>query len=126
MIIGIGVDSTEIARMTARLAEKILTLEEYQLYQQKQGIHQQQFLAGRFAVKEAYAKARGTGIGVVKFRDISVLSTRTGAPYIRLVSPIPGETYHVSITHDTVHATAFVIIEKRSERGDRDEISNPS
>lgn len=126
MIIGIGVDSTEIARMTARLAQKILTPSEYDLYQQKQGIHQQQFLAGRFAAKEAYAKARGTGIGKVRFTDLSVLTNELGAPYIELAEPVSGEQYHVSLTHDTVHATAFVIIEKIIERSDHDEISNPS
>lgn len=112
MIIGIGVDSTEISRMTPRLAQKILTPAEYYLYQQKRGIHQQQFLAGRFAVKEAYAKARGTGIGQVKFSDLSVLTNTLGAPYIELAKPVIGESYHVSLTHDTMHATAFVIIEK--------------
>ncbi|MGL4972495.1 MAG: holo-ACP synthase [Culicoidibacterales bacterium] len=115
MIIGIGVDSVEISRMTPRLATKILTTSELELYATKSGIHQQQFLAGRFAVKEAYAKARGTGIGQVKFEDLSVLTNSNGAPYVVLTQSTQ-EVIHVSITHDTVHATAFVIIEQLDER----------
>ncbi|MGL4952430.1 MAG: holo-ACP synthase [Culicoidibacterales bacterium] len=115
MIRGIGVDSVEIERMTPRLAKKILTLCEMKLYERKIGIHQQEFLAGRFAVKEAYAKARGTGIGKVKFTDLSVLMNEYGAPYIVLAQPTK-EVIHVSITHDTRHATAFVIIEQLDER----------
>lgn len=117
MIRGIGVDSIELSRMTPRLAQKILTPKEYVIYEQKQGVNQTQFLAGRFAVKEAYAKARGTGIGVVKFHDLSILNDEAGAPYIELTKP-SSDVIHVSITHDTLHATAFVIIETTLKGGE--------
>lgn len=66
-ILGLGTDIVEISRIQAvvertgeRLARRILSPSEWQHYQQ----HQQpvRFLAKRFAVKEAAAKAFGTGI----------------------------------------------------------------
>ena len=66
-ILGLGTDIVEITRIEAvversgdRLAKRILCANEWLLYQN----HQQpvRFLAKRFAVKEAAAKALGTGI----------------------------------------------------------------
>lgn len=66
-ILGLGTDIVEIARIEAviarsgdRLARRVLSDHEWAIWQQ----HQQpvRFLAKRFAVKEAAAKALGTGI----------------------------------------------------------------
>lgn len=76
-------------------------------------LHKQQFLAGRFAAKEAYAKACGTGIGEVKFQDLSILNDDLGAPFVYLHGQTQANRkVHLSLTHDTIHATAFVIIEE--------------
>lgn len=66
MIVGIGLDVIELNRFGdgahPRLPERILTTRERQhlpVHTQRQ----REYLAGRFAVKEATAKAAGTGIG---------------------------------------------------------------
>jgi len=64
-----------------------------------------EYLAGRFCVKEAYAKALGTGIGKLSFHDICCLNDAAGKPYIK------GNTNtHVSIAHTDTIATAYVIV----------------
>lgn len=51
-----------------------------------------EFLAGRYACKEAYAKAIGTGIGKLDFLDVEVLRNDFGAPV--------SEVGQFSISHD--------------------------
>lgn len=50
-----------------------------------QGRRQLEYLAGRWAVKEAFSKALGVGIGTVGFQDIEVLNNRQGLPTLRRV-----------------------------------------
>ncbi|MBC8080536.1 MAG: holo-ACP synthase, partial [Gorillibacterium sp.] len=82
MIIGIGTDMTEIERVEKILhgkaagpfLKRILTDAEL-AYLRERGGKQAEFVAGRFAVKEAVAKAFGTGIGSkIGFRDIEVMA----------------------------------------------------
>ncbi|WP_409252626.1 holo-ACP synthase [Bacillus sp. SCS-153A] len=116
MIIGIGLDIVEIQRI-ARLTERqpkfinrILTEAEIDHYTSLSGGRKNEFLAGRFAAKEAFAKARGTGIGSdLSFTDIEVRKDQRGKPYIAL----PFEKgVHLSITHSKDFAAAQVIIEE--------------
>ena len=69
-----------------------------------------EFLAGRFAAKEAFSKAYGTGIGnSFSFLDIQVENDEKGKPFFRY----PQENgVHLSITHSAEYAVAQVIIEK--------------
>ncbi|MBS4224386.1 holo-ACP synthase [Lederbergia citrea] len=115
MIIGIGLDLVEIERIRnlmqrqARFPERILTSSELLIYDSLKDIRKSEFLAGRFAAKEAYSKARGTGIGSsLSFRDIEVMSDEKGKPFI--VKPEFGRV-HLSITHSKHYAAAQVIIE---------------
>lgn len=69
-------------------------------------------LARRWAVKEAVAKALGTGIGnECAFEDIRVAHASNGALQVKLVRR-PELSVHASVSDDAGYAVAFVIIEK--------------
>ncbi len=82
-------------------------------------------LAKRFAAKEAFSKAVGTGFKTGVFmKDIGVVNTRSGAPTLalsggaaaRLAALIPSghkAVVHLTLTDDHPWAQAFVIIEAR-------------
>jgi len=70
VIVGTGIDVVDIGRIESVLARqgqrfvrRILTPEEIAVYEQMARGRKIQYLAGRFAIKEAVAKAFGTGIG---------------------------------------------------------------
>lgn len=114
MIKGIGIDIVElnrIERIAQRLSLRILTPWEKEKFHRLQGNRKTEFLAGRFAAKEAYAKASGTGIGAaLSFQDIEISSSAAGKPEIRPREE--SELVHVSISHSREYACAQVIIEK--------------
>jgi holo-[acyl-carrier protein] synthase len=73
-------------------------------------------LAGRFAAKEAVAKALGCGIGEVSWREIEVLGDELGAPQLTLTGAAAQRSaalglreWSVSISHDRSHAIALVV-----------------
>lgn len=116
MIAGIGMDIVEISRIRAmmekqkRFAERILTEEERRFFMTLSGNRQAEFLAGRFAAKEAFSKAYGTGIGrELSFQDIEIGTEPLGKPLI--LKPFT-EGVHLSITHSSEYAAAQVVIEK--------------
>ena len=69
MIKGIGIDIIELSRIQEimsrqnKLIDRILTANEKQLFEELPMTRKIEFLAGRFAAKEAFSKAAGTGIG---------------------------------------------------------------
>lgn len=115
----VGTDIIEIDRIRQaverqpRFPEKVLTAAELELYQAFRQERQMSFLAGRFSVKEAYAKAMGTGIGRISFTDISILPNEMGAPV--LVSAPLVANVHLSISHSRDYATATVIVDLPDE-----------
>ncbi|MBB5356447.1 holo-[acyl-carrier protein] synthase [Anoxybacillus mongoliensis] len=119
MIIGIGIDIVELNRIAElinrqpKLIERVLTDNERNCLHDRSAKRKIEFVAGRFAAKEAYAKALGTGIGAhVSFHDIEIKNDENGKPYI--VSSSPDERVHVSISHSEHYAVAQVIIERLS------------
>ncbi|MDI3257747.1 MAG: holo-ACP synthase [Kyrpidia sp.] len=73
--------------------------------------------AGRFAAKEAVAKALGTGIGSVGFRDIEIIGAE-GGPNVRLARRVARAAeergvmrWHLSISHGKDVAVAFAVAE---------------
>ncbi|RDW17170.1 holo-ACP synthase [Oceanobacillus arenosus] len=117
MIKGIGIDIIELYRIkkgmeaNTRFVDRILTENERHLFNQLQNHHRKvEFLAGRFAAKEAFAKAVGTGIGKLSFHHIEVLPDSHGAP---VISAHGYEEYRsfISITHSRDYAVAQVVIE---------------
>lgn len=113
MIIGIGTDIIEISRIKKvnkdhRLAKRILADEEFDKYMNiKNDARKTEFLAGRFAVKEAYSKALGSGIGrAISFKEIKCLNDSHGKPSIT-----DDSRAHVSISHAEEYAVAMVVLE---------------
>lgn len=115
MIYGIGVDLVEIDRIKkvlehqARFPERILSSNELEKYHSfKLERRKVEFLAGRFACKEAMSKALGSGLGQqVAFKDIHCDNDENGKPYIHFKD----YKVHVSITHTDHYAMSQVIIE---------------
>ncbi len=116
MISGIGLDIVELQRIKriaerqSKFVDRILTPFEKESYEQLSDTRRVEYLAGRFAAKEAFAKAFGTGIGEnLSFLDIQVENDEKGKPYI--CKPFQ-KGVHLSITHSAEYAAAQVIIEK--------------
>ncbi|GGG24263.1 holo-ACP synthase [Paenibacillus abyssi] len=128
MILGIGHDLVEIERISRivkgasgrRFMERILTEAELIIADQRE-TRLAEFVAGRFAVKEAIVKALGCGIGaVIGFRDMEVVPGETGQPLCKLTTEAwqrlslhkDEVRIHVTITHERTMASAFVVIER--------------
>lgn len=122
MIIGLGVDAVSLQRvqkLDEKTIEKIFNPQEIEEYRALKDSHQQvknDFLSSRFAVKEAYAKARGFGFcETIKPSEICTCSDSNGKPYIKLsgltLSNAPKCKAHVSITHQDPLSIAVVILE---------------
>ncbi|PMB84016.1 holo-[acyl-carrier-protein] synthase [Dolosicoccus paucivorans] len=119
MTVRIGTDIIEISRIQAananneRFKDRILSAQELEHFKTLAPVSQLNFLAGRFSAKEAYAKAMGTGIGRLKFSDITILPNDQGRPII-LDGPIV-KGAQVSISHCKEYATAVVLFELSEE-----------
>jgi len=76
-----------------------------------------EFVAGRWAAKEAVSKALGCGIGAdVGFHDIQVLPDERGKPCCTVARDIAaGVRLHLSISHADGWATAFAVAERSDE-----------
>ena len=89
MIFGNGVDNVEISRIekaltrSERFAERVLTSSELKQFQQFSSPKRKiEFLAGRWAAKEAFSKAYGTGFsGHLSMQDLEVQNDELGKPY---------------------------------------------
>lgn len=116
MIVGIGLDVTELDRITlayerrAKFADRVLTEKELSLFKELKNSRQMEFLAGRYAAKEAFSKAYGTGIGKLSFQDMEILPDEKGKPVVTR-SPFEGNVW-VSISHSSNTIIAQVILEK--------------
>ncbi|KGX90568.1 4'-phosphopantetheinyl transferase [Pontibacillus halophilus JSM 076056 = DSM 19796] len=120
MIKGMGIDLIELERVKEKwvrhpekFVQRTLTERERERYQAFQSDKRKlEYLSGRFAAKEAFVKAAGTGIGkAYSFQDIEVLTGEEGAPYMS-VRGVEHQIW-VSIAHSEGHALAQVIIESR-------------
>ena len=124
MILGLGIDLVETARLRAshvqfggRFIERILRPEEvaYCLAHRDPVPH----FAARFAAKEAVAKAFGTGIGAaLGWHDIEVCRKESGEPFLvlhggglALFAARGGKSWSLSLTHTEHYAAAVVILE---------------
>lgn len=125
MIIGIGTDITNIERfqkLLERYQDKLLLrlfTEKERLVGETLSSRRFSFYAKRFAAKEAFAKAIGTGIGkVCSWQDMEILNDASGKPFISLSSKLnfflqqkyPSFKCHISLSDDKF-ALAFVVIE---------------
>lgn len=103
----IGCDIVDISRVkkdASLLAERILSLREQKEYQKRKGQAQYDYLAGRFAAKEAYVKASGNRD--VTYKEIEILDDEKGKPHLFYKKEEKGE---VTLAHDGF-AIAFVVL----------------
>jgi holo-[acyl-carrier protein] synthase len=131
MIIGLGSDLCNIERIQASLDRfgerfelRVFTEIERAKAQRRQ-LTRAATYAKRFAAKEAFSKAVGTGFKAgVYMKDIGVVNARSGAPTlaltggaaVRLASLLPDgheAIVHLTLTDDHPWAQAFVVIEAR-------------
>lgn len=124
MIFGIGTDIVELERISkvverhgGRFTGYILTDSEAEEAERRGD--KIQFIAGRWAAKEAVAKALGCGLGGnCAWRDIEIIGNPSGAPRVTL-SGAGAETMKrhciarlfVSISHERGHAIAMAVAE---------------
>jgi holo-[acyl-carrier protein] synthase len=125
MIISIGVDIIEVARIrevlqrTARFRERVFTAAERR-YCESRGAVAAQHYAVRFAAKEATLKALQTGWrGGISWQDVEVATRDSGAPYLifhgqvqDLFKSSGATAAHLSLSHTSEHAIAQVVLEK--------------
>ena len=124
MIYGIGIDVIQPYRVAhllekygERFVNRVLTPQERQGY--AGSVRQVLFLANRFAAKEAFSKAMGTGFRYpVTLQCISVVQNRAGKPSLAFNGPLAelvrnrGITgHHLTISDESNMACACVVLE---------------
>ena len=116
MIVGIGTDLVEVARLEAAL-ERTPTLRD-RLFTPAEATLPLESLAARFAAKEALAKALGAPEGLA-WHDAEVVVDPDGRPRLELRGSVAAaasaagvESVHVSLSHDGGFASAFVVLER--------------
>lgn len=119
MIKGIGTDIIEIERIIKSadkqsFLDKIYTIPEQKLFHGKN----YEFLAGRFAAKEAISKALGTGFKGCSPLEIEIIRKNSGQPYVnlygnakRIFDELGGKNVFISISHSRDNAVAYAVIE---------------
>lgn len=126
MIVGVGTDLVEIARLAQsmrrhgdRLLDRILGGEERAAVPAADHPGRAAWLAKRFAAKEAAVKALGTGFrGGINLTDIQTVHTELGAPQLvfsgvalERFRALGAATAHVSLSDERQYAMAFVVLE---------------
>ena len=124
MIFGIGTDIVEVARIEASIqqfgddfAKRILADSELASYLESH--IKARFLAKRFAAKEAFSKALGTGLRApATFQNIAVSHDDLGKPLLVLAPELQAflqskniTQMHLSISDEKNLAAAFVVLE---------------
>jgi holo-[acyl-carrier protein] synthase len=124
VILGTGTDLIDIrrierslARFGHRFARRVLVDHEYQRFCTH--VKPAHYLAKRFAAKEAFSKAMGTGIHFpVNWHNVSVANERSGKPYLQFSEPLAAlleqrgiSRTHLSLSDEVEMACAFVVLE---------------
>ncbi len=117
MVIGNGVDITEVRRLRQAVDKwgdafltRIFTEEELENAKTRGSLYQH--LAGRFAVKEAVFKALGDK--ALNWKDVQVLNDEEGRPHCAILNNKGrGLDIHISISHVKNYAVANAIITKK-------------
>lgn len=124
MILGIGIDIIEVARIQAsheRFGERFLNriLHPAEIAYCLSHKFPAPFLAARFAAKEAISKAFGTGIGAqLGWTDMEVARRDSGEPYVilhgqgeALLKSRGGRVVLISLSHTENYAAAVAVLE---------------
>ena len=124
MIHGIGTDIVAVERLQAfwtrygdKARERLLAPAEYADFARAHD--KGRFLAKRFAAKEAFSKALGTGLRApATLTAIAVVHDALGKPMIECCGPLAemlknqGLLPHLSLSDEREHVVAFVILER--------------
>jgi len=120
-VFGVGIDLVNVGRLKAvierhpeRFRARIFTESEV-AFCETLGDKYPSY-AGRFAAKEAFSKALGTGLrGAIGWTEIEVLDNEKTRPTIRVTGRaaaiLASRKVHLSISHLSDYATAIVVIE---------------
>jgi len=125
MILGIGIDIIEVARVKAsherfgeRFLNRLLLADEiaYCLSHKNPA----PFIAARFAAKEAISKAFGTGIGAqLGWRDMEIGRKKSGEPFVilhgngkKLFKSRRAKNLLISLSHTANYAAAAAVLER--------------
>ena len=124
MILGIGTDIIEVARISAsyeKFGERFLNriLRPAEIAYCLSHRNPAPFLAARFAAKEAISKAFGTGIGrQLGWQDMEVGRKESGEPFVilhdggqKLLAARGGTNLYLSLSHTENYATAVAVLE---------------
>ncbi len=120
MIVGIGTDIVEVQRFSSWLHNQALLnrffhADEVEYIRSNNAV---QTIAARFAAKEAFVKALGTGFRGITLSNICTKNNEYGKPYIVLYDDVE-ELYkasgankmHITLSHEKKYASAFVVLE---------------
>jgi len=112
---GIGIDIIEINRVKSAVKQykdkflhKVFTIREIAYCTKRKALKFPE-LAARFAAKEAYSKAIGTGIRGIKWKGIEVLNAESGKPRLYINKKLSKNTI-VSLSHSANYAAAVVLV----------------
>jgi len=120
-IFGIGIDLVRVDRIRAalerhpdRFRARIFTRAEVEFCESLADKYPS--YAGRFAAKEAFSKALGTGLrGAIAWREVEIDDNERSRPAVRATGRaaeyLAGRSTHLSITHLPDYASAVVVIE---------------
>ncbi len=125
--LGIGVDIIENRRVKKSILNKKFVSRIFsnsEINDSKKSVNKAGFFSKRFAAKEAFSKALGTGFrNGLNFKDISIVNDRFGKPFIKKSNKINNfmkrkfKTKKInillSISDEKKHSVAFVILEKK-------------
>jgi holo-[acyl-carrier protein] synthase len=122
MIIGVGIDVVHVRRIEHWLEVPGLPARFYHPDElasaMERGSSAALSLAARFAAKEAFGKALGTGLSGMRLADIRVINNHNGRPDMELYGSAlerfqasGARRIHLSLTHERDNAIAMVIME---------------
>ncbi|MDJ1496983.1 holo-ACP synthase [Cytophagaceae bacterium DM2B3-1] len=125
MILGIGIDNVDVERIQKKISKNpdflsyVFSSAEIEICNRKTKKYES--FAARFAAKEAFLKAIGTGIDLsIPLNQIVIHNQSDGKPYIEINDTIRmlftnlftfTPKVHISMSHSSTEAFAFVIIE---------------
>ncbi|MBU0574534.1 MAG: holo-ACP synthase [Candidatus Margulisbacteria bacterium] len=117
MIKGVGIDIIEIDRVKKAVekfgdafVKRVFTDHEID-YCYRLNKYRVPELAVRFAAKEAYSKAVGTGIGDIGWKHIEIINDQKGKPQFKIRGILKNNA-HVSLSHSRDYAVASVYVEE--------------
>ena len=125
--LGIGVDIIDNSRIKKSITNKKFVSRIFsndEIIRSKKAFNKTAFFSKRFAAKEAFSKALGTGFRKgLNFNDISIINDKYGKPSIKLNNKLQSIikkkfktkkiNVYLSISDEKKHAIAFVILEKK-------------